>query len=189
MTLGEGKRKVRKLLDEYSSGGEITMDEDIEHRMADLFDMGQKDVAQVKKIYRAVVLPRAGEAYELPADLLELVKIRCGGRIVENYEVFGGKLVVQDKDAGELLIEYSAMPATIGADAGDEYELEVAEDAANCIPYFVAAHCLMADLVTDFTPYWQIYLQKKAQLRPTVYHSGCGGVRQVLFGRCGRWQV
>ena len=190
MTLGEGKRKVRKLLDEYSSGGEITVDEDIENRMTDLFDMGQKDVAQAKKIYRVMPLVLTGESsYELPVELSELVSIRCGGEITEKYEIIGGRLMAEEGDRSVLLIEYTAMPVTIPEDAGDEYELEVAEDAANCIPYFVAAHCLMADLVTDFTPFWQIYLQKKAQLRPTVYRSGSGGVRQALFGRCGRWRV
>ena len=184
MTLGEGKRKVRKLLDEYSSGGEITVDEDIENRMADLFDMGQKDIAQVKKIYRVMTLPlTGGKAYDLPADLSELVCIRCGGKITGRYEIVGSKLVAEEGDRSTLEVEYTAMPATIPVDAPDDYELEVAEDAANCIPYFVAAHCLMADLVTDFTPYWQIYLQKKAQLRPTVYRSGSSGVRQALFGR------
>ena len=187
MTLGEGKRKVRKLLDEYSSGGEITVDEDIENRMADLFDMGQKDVAQTKKIYRVLSLPLTGQkTYDLPADLSELLCIRCDGRITGKYKIIGGKLMAEEGDGSSLLIEYTATPATIPADAGDEYELEVAEDAANCIPYFVAAHCLMADLVTDFTPYWQIYLQKKAQLRPSIYRSGSGGVRQALFGRCRR---
>ena len=191
MTLGEGKRKVRKLLDEYSSGGEITVDEDIEHRMADLFDMGQKDIAQVKKIYRTATLPLTGEeSYALPADLMELVSIRCGGEITERYEIIGGRLVADAGDRATLVMEYAAMPATIPADAGDGYEFEVAEDAANCLPYYVAAHCLLAELVTDFSPYWQIYLQKKAQLRPSVRRSGCGsGVRQALFGRYGRWRV
>lgn len=190
MTLGEGKRKVRKLLDEYSSGGEITVDEDIEHRMTDLFDMGQKDIAQAKKIYRTAALSLTGEeSYELPADLMELVSIRCDGALTERYEVIGGRLMTDD-DAGELLIEYAALPATIPADAGDDFEFEVAEDAANCLPYYVAAHCLLAELVTDFSPYWQIYLQKKAQLMPSVRRSGYGGgVRQALFGRCGRWRV
>lgn len=193
MTLGEGKRKVRKLLDEYSSGGEITVDEDIEHRLADLFDLGQKDVAQVKKIYRTITLELTGgeglQKYELPADLLELVHIRCDGRITGKYTVIGRELVADGNDRSTLLIEYAALPATIPADAGDDYELEVEEDAANCIPYYVAAHCLLADLVTDFSPYWQIYLQKKAQLRSAVRRSGSGGVRQMLFGRCGRWHA
>ena len=41
MTLGEGKRKVLMLLDEYSSGGELTVDEDIEKKMADFFATAQ----------------------------------------------------------------------------------------------------------------------------------------------------
>ena len=41
MTLGEGKRKVLMLLDEYSSGGERTVDEAIEMKMADFFEPAQ----------------------------------------------------------------------------------------------------------------------------------------------------
>lgn len=187
MTLGECKRKVRKLLDEYSSGGEITVDEDIENRMADLIDMGQKDIAQAKKLYRVATLPHSDGSerlYELPADLLELVGVYRGGIHTTAYGIAGGRLMMTDNGAGELQIEYSAMPATIPETAGDDYELEVAADAAECIPYFVAGQLLLADLITDFSPYWQIYLQKKAQLAPTVRHSfGGGGVRQVLFRR------
>ncbi|MBR2481917.1 MAG: hypothetical protein IKB58_03570 [Oscillospiraceae bacterium] len=188
MTLGEGKRKVRKLLDEYSNGGEITVDEDLENRMADLFDLGQKDIAQVKKLYRVITLQLTGgegmQVYDLPKDMMELVSVQCGGEFTGKYDIIGGKLIAEGNDMSKLLIEYVALPATIPGDAGDEYELEVAEDAANCIPYYVAAHCLLAEVVTDFSPYWQIYLLKKAQLRPTVRHYGDGqGVRQVLFGR------
>ena len=187
MTLGECKRKVRKLLDEYSSGGEITVDEDIENRLTDLIDMGQKDVAQAKKLYRAATLPYSDESerlYELPTDLLELVNVYRGGIYTTAYGIFGGRLTVADDRAGEVQIEYSAMPATIPVTAGDDYELEVAADAAECIPYFAAGQLLLADLITDFSPYWQIYLQKKAQLVPTVRRSfGGGGVRQVLFRR------
>ena len=186
MTLGEGKRKVRKLLDEYSSGGEITVDEDIENRMTDLFDLGQKDIAQVKKIYRVATLQLSGgegiQLYDLPKDMLALVGIRCDGELTGRYEIIGGKLLAEGDDRSLLLLEYTALPATIPEDAGDDYALEVAEDAANCIPYYVAAHCLMTEPVTDFSPYWQIYLQKKAQMSPTVHRSGAGsGVRQALF--------
>ena len=186
MTLGEGKRKARKLLDEYSSAGEITVEEDLENRMTDLFDLAQKDIATVKKLYKVakLTLDGSGELYELPKDMVELVSVRREGEITARYDIIGGKLMAQKDDVGELLIEYAAIPETIPADAGDDYEFEVAEDAANCLPYYVAAHCLLAELVTDFSPYWQIYLQKKAQLLPTVRRSGSGcGVRQVLYRR------
>ena len=45
MTLGEGKEKVYKLLDEHSSGGEVAHDADIEMKMADFFDIAQKKCA------------------------------------------------------------------------------------------------------------------------------------------------
>lgn len=188
MTLGEGKRKARKLLDEYSSGGEITAEEDLENRMTDLFDLAQKDVAQTKRIYKVAALTLAGgegtQLYDLPKDMAELVSVRRDGTVTAKYDIIGGKLMADGDDRGELLIEYAAMPATIPAEAGDDYEFEVAEDAASCLPYYVAAHCLLAELVTDFSPYWQIYLQKKAQLVPTVRRSGGGcGVRQTLFRR------
>lgn len=193
MTLGEGKRKAKKLLDEYSSGGEVTVDEDIEYRMADLFDMGQKDIAQVKKIYRVATLRLTGgegvQMYDLPKDMLELIDIRCGGERTEKYDIIGGKLAADGNDRSVLMIEYVALPATIPLDAGDDYELEVEEDAAVCIPYFVAAHCLLSELVTDFSPYWQIYLQKKAQLKPTVRCCSSRSVRQTLFRRGSKWPV
>lgn len=185
MTLGEGKRKVLKLLDEYSSGGEIQTDTDLEHRMIDLFDIAQKDVAQVKRIYRVAVLTLTGgtetQLYDLPQDMLELVSMRRDGRVTTKYDIIGGKLVAAGNDVGELLIEYTAMPAAIPDGADDSYVFEVAEDAAECLPYYVAAQVLMADLVIDFSPFWQIYLQKKAQLVPTVRRSGGSGVRNTLF--------
>ncbi len=49
MTLGEGKKKVYELLDEYGDGSSV--DEDLEARMADLFDIAQKKLAQVKKLF------------------------------------------------------------------------------------------------------------------------------------------
>ena len=185
MTLGEGEKKALKLLDEYSSGGEIQTDEDIGHRMKDLFDIAQKDVAQAKKIYRVAAIPLTGgtgtQLYDLPRDMMELVSMRRDGRVTTKYDIIGGKLVAAGNDVGELLIEYTAMPATIPDGAGDDYVFEVAEDAAECLPYYVAAQILMADLMIEFSPYWQIYLQKKAQLVPTVRRSGGGGVRNTLF--------
>ena len=182
MTLGEGKRKVRKLLDEYSSAGEITVEEDLENRMTDLFDLAQKDIAMVKKIYKLAKLTLDGssELYDLPKDMAELVSVRRDGEITAKYDIIGGRLLAEEGETGELLIEYTAIPVTIPVDAGDDYAFELAEDAANCLPYYVAAHCLLAELVTDFSPYWQIYLQKKAALVPSVRRSG-GAVRQVLF--------
>ena len=49
MTLEEGERRVYMLLDEYSSGGALTRDADIEAKMADFFDIAQKQAADIRK--------------------------------------------------------------------------------------------------------------------------------------------
>ena len=54
MTLDDGKRKVLMLLDEFSSGGELTEDADINNKMADFVDIAQKEMAGYKKIIRSV---------------------------------------------------------------------------------------------------------------------------------------
>lgn len=51
MTLGEGKRKALMLMDEYSSSGVLTVDEDLELRMADFFDLAQKISLHTRKSY------------------------------------------------------------------------------------------------------------------------------------------
>ena len=94
MTLGEGKRKVLMLLDEYSSGGELTVDEDIEKKMADFFDTAQKDMASFKRIIRTqeITLTGGEEArvlYDLPADFAGTFRIWKGDRL-KQYPVIGG---------------------------------------------------------------------------------------------------
>ena len=187
MTLREGKRKVYELLDEYTSGGAVEIDADLEAKMADLFDLAQKDVAQAKKIWRVANIDLAGgegiQLYELPEDLFEIARLWINGRETKQYEVIAGKLAADGGTTGTAMLEYAALPKTIPLDADDEYEFEVAEDAAACMPYYVAAQVLLPDLVLDFSPFWQMYLTKRAALIPTVRKSGGGGIRQILFRR------
>ena len=87
MTLGEGKRKVYMLLDEYSSGGTVTEDADIEARMADFFDIGQKQVAEIKHIRRSLIIERtAGQTlYPMPKDFLRLIRVWRGDTETKRY--------------------------------------------------------------------------------------------------------
>lgn len=182
MTFGEGKRKVFQLLDEYTSGGTVSIDADVEQKMADFFDLAQKDVAQTKKLYRTAVLTQEEDgSCALPEDLLELGRVWQNGRRTDRYDVIAGRLIPEA--AGELRIEYAALPATVPENAAEEYEFEVAEDAAACMPYYVAAQVLLPDLVLDYSPYWNIYLTRKAALVPTQQGRGGGIMRQTLFRR------
>lgn len=186
MTLGEGKRRVLMLLDEYSNGGEVSADEDIRLKMADFFDMAQKDMANYKRIIRARELTRGGSggsmySWLLPEDLSEVFRVWQDGRCTSGWAVVGDRLVTRKAD--EVTLEYFALPASLGPDTPDGYEFEVSEDAAACLPFFVAAQQLMSDLVVDYGAFYNTYLQMRSALDTSLPESGFGGVRQALFGR------
>lgn len=189
MTLGEGKRRVLMLLDEYSSGGELTTDEDIEKKMHDLFDAAQKDVASYKRILRTQELALSGGEgervfYDLPTDLAGIFRI-WKGKELRQYPIIGGKLAADGNETGTLLIEYFAIPQTIGPETEDSYTFEVSEDAAACLPFFVAAQQIMPDLVVDYAAFLNTYYAMRNALDVRLPSSGGGGVRQTLFSR--RW--
>lgn len=149
MTLDEGKRKVAELLDEYG-GGE--MDEELEERLPDLFDIAQKRLASVKRILRCAPLEREAGRWEcpLPEDCMSLYRVWRNGRICNlRYRLRGNTLLVPPEENAEIEVEYFAMPRTVDGDTPDEYEFEIAEDAAQCMPFFVAAETLSADVMQD----------------------------------------
>lgn len=182
MTLSDGKRKVLMLLDEYSSGGELTVDEDILNKMHDFFDMAQKEMANYKRIVREVTITLDGNTeHELPADFVSYFRIWKNGRTTRLYPVRGNKLICSAGEYGELIVEYFAMPQTISPETDDSYEFEVSEDAANCLPFYVAAQQLITDLVVDYSALWNMYLVHRSALDTSLPSSGSCSVRQALF--------
>lgn len=159
MTLGEGKRRVYMLLDEYSSGGTVTRDEDLEKKMADFFDTAQKQAAEIKKIRRIVTMElKDGQTlYPLPKDLMKLIRVWRGDMPTRAYRFKGGMMEIPEGESEKVEIEYFAIPATIGPDTPDDYEFELSEDAAKALPYFVASQQLISDLVMDYGALYSIY--------------------------------
>ena len=198
MTLGEGKRKTLMLMDEYSSSGSITVDEDLNKRMNDFFDLAQKNIAGYKRIVRSFAPGEgAGTAVgglvpcSAPEDFNQVFRVWRAGRLTTRYPWAGKSILLPEEDVGEVAVEYFAIPATIPAEAGDEYEFEVSEDAAACMPYFVAAQQLVVDLVVDHQPLMDMYERMLGSLDLRLPSSGGGGVRQSFYssdrGR-GPWQ-
>ena len=185
MTLGEGKKKVLKLLDEYSSGGELTEDDDIEKKMAAFFDIAQKEMAGYARIIREVTLELDGREglVEMPEDFRQVFRIWREGRLSTRYAFRGDRLAVREGDTAVITVEYFASPQTIDDTTPDDYEFEVSEEAANCLPFFVAAQQLMADLVVDYSVFWNMYLTMRATLDVSLPSAGSGGVRQALYSR------
>ena len=180
MTLGEGKRRVLMLLDEYSSGGALTMNEDLSVRMNDFFDIAQKDVAAWQPIVRRRELALDGTGCTaLPEGVKSVLRIRRDGVRTSCYEVLDGAVLSRPGDRSVLTLDYLAQPASITAETEDDYEFEVSEDAANCLPLFVAAQQLIADVTVDYGAFYNLYLQMRGAL-PRGAQSP-GGVRQTFY--------
>ena len=166
MTLGEAKNKVYMLLDEHSAGGEVEHDEDIEKKMTAFFDTAQKTLAQLRRIVREYVLPfEAGKtAYDMPPDFSAPYRVWADGRITRSLRWRAGKLLVPEGYAAEVTVEYFAVPETIPENAPDSYDFEIAAEACECMPYYVAAQQLLPDLVLDYGSMLQMYDRLTAQL-------------------------
>lgn len=160
MNLGEGKKKVLMLMDEYSSGGEITKDEDIEAKMTAFFDIAQKEVAKVKKIRKTRKVEVSGEGRNvyLPSGCVGVEAVWVNGEeCTERAKWRGNILVIPKGLRGTIEIDYFATPETIPNDAQDTYEFELEEDACNALPYFVASQQLITDLIVDYAGLYAIY--------------------------------
>lgn len=184
MTLGEAKAKVYMLLDEYSTGGVVEEDEDMELKMTAFFDIAQKELASIKKIMRVHRVEReAGRTeYEMPENFSALFRIWENGEDeTRKYRWRGGMLQIPETIRGEVEVEYYAMPKTIPEDAPDEYEFEIADDAAQCMPFYVAAQQLLTDIVTDSAALLNIYYRKLSMLTTAVPGASASAVRQSFF--------
>lgn len=178
MTLGEGKKKVYELLDEYSSGGELTEDKDIELKLADFFDIAQKRVAMVKRIVAVKTINRtAGKTeYSMPGNFGGLYRVWRDGKVTGKYRWKGSKIVIPERDtAGTIEVEYFKIPETIDAETTDDTEFEVAEDAAQAMPFFVAAQHLFPDLVVDYSAYMEQFERMLQALDTRIPGSASGG--------------
>lgn len=148
MTLGDGKRRVYELLDEYGDGSGV--DEELEIKMAGLFDMAQKQVAQIQPIVRMWTVEREEGVteYAMPRDFRSLRRVWADGEATGRYRWRAGKIRLPE-DGAKVEVEYNATPQTLNDDTTDEYIFEVSEEAAAAIPFFVAAMTLAADMVQN----------------------------------------
>ena len=182
MTLGEGKRKVYMLLDEYSSAGTVTRDADMEAKMADFFDMAQKQVAEIRKIRKTATLEpmENSHLYPMPKDFLRLIKVWRGDGSTRRWSFRGNCLYLPYGERQSIEIEYFALPASITPDTPDDYEFEVGEDGAKALPFFVASQQLLSDLVMDHGALFSIYqsmlstIQSGGGEKPTLINSFYG---------------
>ena len=185
MLLREAKDKVYMLLDEHSAGGEIEHDEDIELKMAYFFDIAQKHLAQTVPVIksRRFTADAGRSEYAMPSDFRKVYRIyRDGTNVTKRYRWMGKKLYIPASDEGcEFRVDYFAVPASITKDTPDDYEFEVPEDAAQCLPYWVCAQNLLPDLVMDYSVYLAMYNLMVSQLDTSLPGDNTR-IQQRLFG-------
>ena len=163
MTVGDCKIKALALLDENDLGENFpyTSDADIAAKLSLFITMGLRVIAQQQKIVKSAVFTNpyssasafAGTAdpmdgdyllFDMPSDFYQLKKIDCGnGTLCPGKFTVDGKLRVTGE--GKWQVFYHAMPAEITASASDTTVLSLSEDCATALPYYVAAHVLLAD--------------------------------------------
>lgn len=187
MTLGEGKRRVRMLLDEYSAGGLPVEDADLGLRMTDFFDQAQRHISGYKAIVRTA-RPQAVEGTwgetvpcAMPPDFRRVFRVWWQGRPTRRYLWRGDTILLPRAEVGRVEVEYFADPDPIPPDAPDSYAFQVAEDAAACMPYFVAAQQLVSDLAIDHRPLLELYNLMLQSLDVRLTEGGGTGVRQRLY--------
>ena len=184
MTLGDGKRKVYELLDEYGVSGE-GVDSDMAAKMNDLFDIAQKEIAQRQKIARFYAIERTDGVteYPMPAGFLKFRRLRVDGRLARRrYEWRGSSIVIPEEEPGDFEVEYFAAPVTIGPATADDHEFEVREDGCQAMPFFVAAMVLSSDLVQDANIYLNLYQMALAELSTALPgENGGAALRQSFY--------
>ena len=127
MTLGQAKERLKQLLDESKPKADLT------GKLDRFFDMGQKEVALYYPIYRTKEYA-AGEARALPGDFFRGCQVVADG-VWHAYDPAAAL------PQGAFTLRYEARPADIPENAPDSLELEVAEEAASAVLFYVAAQC------------------------------------------------
>ena len=177
MTLGEAKRKVYKLLDEYGVGDGV--DEDFEAKMNDFFNAAQIKVSKISRIVRSAEISGEGR-HSMPEDFLAVQRIWKNGENVTRKCIWrGGDLMLGRGESVEL--DYFALPEPIDDDTPDEWEFELKDDACEAMALYVAGLALSADLVQDAKIYFDLYAEAEKNLGSML--PGCGQrVMNTFYG-------
>lgn len=172
MTLEDGKIKAGILLDEYDNS---MVDPDAEAKMPSLFDMAQKIIADLQPIVKTyTVTPVTGTRfYPMPADFERAIRVWKGDKVVDRQWI-GRSILTTDK----VTVEYAAAPETINEDTDDTYAFEVGEIACQAMPFFVAANCIVTDLVQNPNPLLNQWTLRLEEIRNRSGSTG-GGQRRV----------
>lgn len=107
---------------------------------------------------------RSYNKYPLPSDFMELENIKIenenGYNNLTNYYIENNNLYVNSSLIGVISLNYFKYPTTITVDTNPNTELEIATDAQELIPYYVAGYVYLEDNQTVSTMLLNTYETK-----------------------------
>ena len=162
MTVGDCKKKALALMDENDlSAAPYSSDADIAAKLPLFITMGARVIAQQQKIVKTAVFTNPhspasaseGEPdpleddyllFKMPGDFYQMKAIiKATGTANMGTFTPDGKLRVTGE--GKWLVYYHAMPEEVTPETPESTALELSEDCAIALPYYVAANVLLAD--------------------------------------------
>lgn len=167
MNLKEAKSQALKLVDEYSNSGYIAVDNDIEMRLNSLFDLAQKNLANIAPIRRLLSVTQRGYV-PFESNVTAYLGAFAQSQAID-LVCMGAGVWIDENDTRDISLDCLVMPQTITDDTPDSYEFEICESGALAMPYWVAAQLLATDLVCSYSPLLALYDRAVANVRSMAF--------------------
>lgn len=168
MNLGTLKDYAVQLIDEFSNKEYKTDDDDIRVKLNNLFNMGQIELSNIRKIKRFLELEISDIdkyiTYTLPENFKELIRVDGSPNNEIKYRIqedgHEKKIKVISQLLEKIEIEYYSTPSIIDDNTSDSYKFEIDLDAQMLLPYYVASDILKSDVSADYTSFEAKYSNK-----------------------------
>lgn len=182
MTLGENKKIVLGLIEEYSNTNpKMTDDEDIALRLNLVYSTSYQELSEKKKILKTKVLKEISDEvqesgfteYTLPSSMYQMKNVIAldeNNNIVNaDYHTIGKKKIYINNDSNyQYILEYYAYPTVITEETDDDFVLEIDQDAQMILPYMVASDILKTDPSADYTAFLAEYRRKLEEMNTSL---------------------
>lgn len=171
MTLGELKKKVLGMIEEYNPLSDLlTDDPDIATKINDVINQILYEMARFKKIPKYVEM----EVSEGDIVTFEDIERECGYEVYQINVICGVRYVPKAEgttlkmlESGTAEVDVFVYPERITDKTKDSFELELSNDALEIIPYGVAGDLLKSDISAE---YGNIYAARYREMISTLDH-------------------
>ena len=154
MTLGELKKKVLGMIEEYNPLSDLlTDDPDIATKINDVINQILYELARFKKIPKYIEM----EVSEGDIITFEDIERECGYEVYQINVICGVRYVPKAEgttlkmlESGTAEIDVFVYPERITEKTKDSYEFEVSNDVLEIMPYGIAGDLLKSDISAEY---------------------------------------